>query len=216
MDELVPLPVLLPLFAVGAKFIIGPRRARLQGVISTLVLIADTVISIVLLVGADRHGPLVIEIGGYGAPLGITLVVDRLSGLMIAVSSVVTLAVLFYSQSQGSDEDAGTPLAVFYPAYLIMVAGVADTFLANPDIDRELYRRQFHLNENEVALVANLIPKQQFLIKTPELAKIANLNVDPTSYWLYTNDPYDNKKRKEAFETFGFEKGLEVLAGGRR
>jgi len=87
-------------------------------------------------------------------------------------------------------------------------------FLANPDMDRELYRRQFHLNENEVELISGLIPKQQFLIKTPELAKVANLNVDPKSYWLYTNDPYDNKKRKEAFETFGFEKGLETLAGG--
>jgi type IV secretion/conjugal transfer VirB4 family ATPase len=88
-------------------------------------------------------------------------------------------------------------------------------FLANPDMDRELYRRQFHLNENEVELIANLIPKQQFLIKTPELAKVANLHVDAKSYWLYTNDPYDNKKRKEAFETYGFEKGLEVLAGGQ-
>jgi type IV secretion/conjugal transfer VirB4 family ATPase len=88
-------------------------------------------------------------------------------------------------------------------------------FLANPDMDRELYRRQFHLNENEVELIANLVPKQQFLIKTPELAKVANLNVDPKSYWLYTNDPYDNKKRREAFETYGFEKGLEVLAGER-
>jgi type IV secretion system protein VirB4 len=88
-------------------------------------------------------------------------------------------------------------------------------FLANPDMDRELYRRQFHLNETEVDLISNLIPKQQFLIKTPELAKVANLNVDPKSYWLYTNDPYDNKKRKEAFETHGFEKGLEILAGGQ-
>ena len=88
-------------------------------------------------------------------------------------------------------------------------------FLANPDMDRDLYRRQFHLNENEVELIANLIPKQQFLIKTPELAKVANLHVDAKSYWLYTNDPYDNKKRKEAFETYGFEKGLEVLAGGK-
>jgi type IV secretion system protein VirB4 len=87
-------------------------------------------------------------------------------------------------------------------------------FLANPDMDRDLYRRQFHLNENEVALISGLIPKQQFLIKTPELSKIANLHVDPRSYWLYTNDPYDNKKRKEAFETLGFEKGLEALAGG--
>jgi type IV secretion system protein TrbE len=89
-------------------------------------------------------------------------------------------------------------------------------FLANPAMDRDLYRRQFHLNENEVELVSGLIPKQQFLIKTPELAKVANLTVDPKSYWLYTNDPYDNKKRKEAFETYGFDKGLEVLAGGER
>ncbi len=87
-------------------------------------------------------------------------------------------------------------------------------FLANPDMDRDLYRRQFHLNENEVELISALVPKQQFLIKTPELAKVANLTVDSKSYWLYTNDPYDNRKRKEAFETYGFEKGLEVLAGG--
>jgi type IV secretion/conjugal transfer VirB4 family ATPase len=86
-------------------------------------------------------------------------------------------------------------------------------FLANPDMDRDLYRRQFHLNENEVDLISTLIPKQQFLIKTPELAKVANLTVDRMSYWLYTNDPFDNRKRKEAFETHGFEKGLEVLAG---
>ncbi|HEV2224542.1 MAG TPA: type IV secretion system DNA-binding domain-containing protein [Candidatus Acidoferrales bacterium] len=86
-------------------------------------------------------------------------------------------------------------------------------FLANPDMDRELYSKQFHLNENEVELISALIPKQQFLIKTPELAKVANLTVDPKSYWLYTNDPYDNKKRKEAFETYGFERGLEALAG---
>jgi type IV secretion/conjugal transfer VirB4 family ATPase len=89
-------------------------------------------------------------------------------------------------------------------------------FLANPDMDRDLYGRQFHLNENEVELIANLIPKRQFLIKTPELAKVLNLNVDRKSYWLYTNDPYDNKRRKEAFEAYGFEKGLEVLAEGHR
>ncbi|MGA8408976.1 MAG: type IV secretion system DNA-binding domain-containing protein [Candidatus Acidiferrales bacterium] len=88
-------------------------------------------------------------------------------------------------------------------------------FLANPDMDRDLYRRQFHLNQTEVERIANLIPKQQFLIKTPDLGKVANLNVDPKSYWLYTNDPYDNQKRKEAFETYGFERGLEVLAGER-
>src|SRR6266404_4782548 len=86
-------------------------------------------------------------------------------------------------------------------------------FLANPDMDQDLYRRQFHLNDAEIGLIAALLPKQQFLIKTPELAKVANLNVDKRSYWLYTNDPYDNRKRKEAFDTYGFENGLDVLAG---
>ena len=95
---------------------------------------------------------------------------------------------------------------------VILESCVTKIFLANPDMDRELYRRHFHLNEQEVELVAGLIPKQQFLIRTPELAKVANLTVDRKSYWLYTNDPYDNRKRQVAFEMYGFEKGLEVLA----
>jgi len=89
-------------------------------------------------------------------------------------------------------------------------------FLANPDLDRELYREQFHLNDHELELITGLIPKQQLLIKNADVTKVANLNVDPKSYWLYTNDPFDNRKRDEAFATYGFEKGLEVLAAERR
>jgi hypothetical protein len=81
-------------------------------------------------------------------------------------------------------------------------------------MDRELYRNQFHLNETEIGLIASLVPKRQFLIKNHEIAKVANLEVDRKSYWLYTNDPFDNRKRAAAFEEFGFERGLEVLAGG--
>jgi type IV secretion/conjugal transfer VirB4 family ATPase len=95
---------------------------------------------------------------------------------------------------------------------IILESCVTKLFLANPDMDRQLYRQHFHLNEQEVELIAGLVPKQQFLLKTPELSKVANLNVDAKSYWLYTNDPYDNRKREEAFEKHGFEKGLEVLA----
>ena len=96
---------------------------------------------------------------------------------------------------------------------VILESCATKIFLANPDMDRDLYQRQFHLNETEIALVASLLPKQQFLVKTPELAKVANLHVDRRSYWLYTNDPFDNHKRKEAFDKHGFEKGLTVLAG---
>jgi type IV secretion/conjugal transfer VirB4 family ATPase len=95
---------------------------------------------------------------------------------------------------------------------VILESCATKIFLANPDMDRDLYRHQFHLNQNEIELIAGLLPKQQFLIKTPELAKVANLCVYRKSYWLYTNDPYDNRKRAEAFAAYGFEKGLEILA----
>jgi multicomponent Na+:H+ antiporter subunit D len=134
MRYLVPLPVLLPLFAVGVKFLLGPRRSRVQNYISLSVLLADTVISTILLIEADRHGPIVVQVGSFSAPLGISLVVDRFSGLMLAISSAVTLCVLVYSQSQRSADEneveTGAPLAVFYPTYLVLAAGIADSFLA--------------------------------------------------------------------------------------
>ena len=66
-------------------------------------------------------------------------------------------------------------------------------FLANPDMD-PLYRRQFHLNDTEIKLIASLIPKQQFLLKTPDLAKVSNLSVDRRS-WLYAQRCLPQKKR---------------------
>jgi len=98
---------------------------------------------------------------------------------------------------------------------IIVESCATKIFLANPGMDQDLYRRQFHLNDAEVEWISTLIPKRQFLIKTPDLAKVANLHVDRRSYWLYSNDPYDIQKRKEAFDAHGFEKGLDVLAGGR-
>ena len=48
----------------------------------------------VLVVQADRDGPLVLWIGAWPEPLGISLVADRLSALLLLVSAVVSLAVL--------------------------------------------------------------------------------------------------------------------------
>ncbi|MBN9662276.1 MAG: DUF87 domain-containing protein [Acidobacteria bacterium] len=85
-------------------------------------------------------------------------------------------------------------------------------FLANPGMNEEWYRRTFKLNITESQAISRLIPKQQLLLKRPDFAKILNLNVDPLGYWLYTNSPYDNQRKREAFSRYGFERGLEFLA----
>jgi type IV secretion system protein VirB4 len=64
-------------------------------------------------------------------------------------------------------------------------------FLANPGMDLDRARSLFHLNRTEASLITTLIPRQQALLKRPDLAKVINLNVDPYSFSIYTNTPPD-------------------------
>jgi type IV secretion system protein VirB4 len=84
--------------------------------------------------------------------------------------------------------------------------------LANPALDREQYRDLLQLNATELDLLVGLLPRQQFLLKRADLAKVLTLNVDPRSYWLYTNTPLDNERAAHTFREYGFEAGLDVLA----
>jgi type IV secretion system protein VirB4 len=83
--------------------------------------------------------------------------------------------------------------------------------LANPALDRRHYAELFQLNEMELDLLTGLIPRQQILLKRPDLAKVLTLTVDPKSYWIYTNTPIDNARVAETFREYGFEAGLDRL-----
>ncbi len=85
-------------------------------------------------------------------------------------------------------------------------------FLANPAVDRRHYAELFQLNEMELDLLTGLIPRQQILLKRPDLAKVLTLVVDQKSYWIYTNTPIDNARVAETFREYGFEAGLDRLA----
>jgi type IV secretion/conjugal transfer VirB4 family ATPase len=68
-------------------------------------------------------------------------------------------------------------------------------FLANHNLDLARARSLFHLNHTEADLITKLIPKQQVLMKRPDLSKVLNLHVDPTSCAIYTPAPSDPQRR---------------------
>jgi type IV secretion/conjugal transfer VirB4 family ATPase len=84
--------------------------------------------------------------------------------------------------------------------------------LANPALDRRQYAELFQLNDMELELLTHLVPRQQILLKRPNVTKVLNLAVDHKSYWIYTNTPCDNERVTAIFRQFGFEEGLERLA----
>jgi multicomponent Na+:H+ antiporter subunit D len=125
----VTLPVLLPVLGAGLT-VIGGRSATLQRFIGVAVLGMVAVLAAVLLVVADRTGPVVVEMGGWAAPVGIALVADRLSALLLLISTLVTIAVLVYSIDQRiADYGRETPSTTFHPMYLLLCAGVSLAYL---------------------------------------------------------------------------------------
>lgn len=133
---LTPLPVLVSLLAAAISLFAG-RRPRLQRAIATVALSVVVVVAAALTYLADRQGTIALQVGGWGptedglGPLGITLVVDRLSALMVLVSSIVLLVVVFYAIGQGiRDGDGRQPVSIFLPTYLVLSTGVFMAFLA--------------------------------------------------------------------------------------
>jgi type IV secretion/conjugal transfer VirB4 family ATPase len=98
-----------------------------------------------------------------------------------------------------------------------MLAIVAEScptkiFLANPEMNREVYREAFHLNDTELDLIGGLVPPGQMLIRKAQTSKKVQLNVDSVSHWMATNNARDNLKKREYFDRFGFADGLRHLA----
>ena len=85
-------------------------------------------------------------------------------------------------------------------------------FLANPEMDRNLYREAFHLNDTELDLIAGLIPPGQMLIRKAQSSKKVQLNVDSVSHWMATNSARENLVKREYFAQFGVAEGLRRLA----
>ena len=119
------MPIVLPLLG-AALSIMAFRHRSVHRIISLAVLSSTATISCILLIQADTSGPVVAQMSGWPAPFGITLIADRLAGIMLAVAAVMLISVLVYAIGQpGAERNHGA----FHPVYLVLSAGVAAAFL---------------------------------------------------------------------------------------
>jgi multicomponent Na+:H+ antiporter subunit D len=125
VTALLTLPVLLPLLG-AALAILGGRSRAFQRAVALTTLASTAVLAVVLLVRVDRDGPVSTQAGGWPAPLGITLVADRLSAIMLVLASLMLVSVLVYAIAQPGAERNHVG---FQSVYLVLAAGVALAFL---------------------------------------------------------------------------------------
>lgn len=104
IDHLIIVPVLLPLISGAVMLLLDERHRRLKAGISIATTTALLIVSIMLLQLADTPADGsggesigVYQLGNWPAPFGIVLVLDRLSALMLVLTSILAIASLLYS-----------------------------------------------------------------------------------------------------------------------
>jgi multicomponent Na+:H+ antiporter subunit D len=96
MSLLLTLPLLLPL-VLAALSLLLPPRAWLRRGLALVGTAALTALAALLLREVWRGGVLAVQVAGWEAPLGITLVADLLGALRVLLTGVMGLAVVVYS-----------------------------------------------------------------------------------------------------------------------
>ncbi len=126
--HLMIVPILLPLVAGAAMLLLDDRRRALKGTISLLSIFALLVVAVVLLLRADGGAAGVqvgvYRLGGWPAPFGIVLVVDRLSALMLVLGSVLAFAAMIFSLARW--HRVGTH---FHSLFQFLLVGLNGAFL---------------------------------------------------------------------------------------
>ncbi len=125
MNAFLILPIAIPLLTMAVLLLTWKslRVQRWLGVAGSLLLfIAATA----LLVSVRDHGILVLNVGDWPAPFGITLVADLLSSIMVMLASVMGLAVSVYALRMIDDARADFG---FYPVFHLLLMGICGAFL---------------------------------------------------------------------------------------
>jgi len=125
MNVLLVLPILIPFFGAAALLLlwrwrIAQRCLSLAG--SAGLLLA----ALSLLRAVYANGIAAVQIGGWPAPYGITLVADVFSALMVVLAGFMGLAVVIYSLAT---IDAGRESFGYYPLLQVLLMGVCGAFL---------------------------------------------------------------------------------------
>ena len=131
LRHLVMLPIIVPLVAGATMFFLAEARRTARVTLAIVSVTTQLVVAGGLLYLTSDAAPYiwpegigVYAIGGWPAPFGIVLVVDRLSAVMLTLGAIVALATLVYSVARW--DRPGQP---FHSLFQFLTMGLNGAFL---------------------------------------------------------------------------------------
>jgi multicomponent K+:H+ antiporter subunit D len=128
LQPLVVAPVLLPLVTAALLLLLGERRRTVAAALNVAATLVGLLLALLLLQWVDqRDAPSAFGVylpGNWPVPVGIVLVVDRLSALMMVLAGCAGLAALLFSLARW--HRAGVH---FHPLFQLQLMGLYGAFL---------------------------------------------------------------------------------------
>ena len=120
MNHWIMIPLLLPLVGGMANLLLvgRPGYQRLVSLLTTLALLPVTIL---LLLDADGGEMLIYQLGNWPAPFGISLVLDRLSGMLLVLTATLALPALLAATA--GDDRLGENFHILFPLQLFGING---------------------------------------------------------------------------------------------
>ena len=125
MNVILPLLIVLPLLGAGLSMAAW-RSVRTQQIIGVVVLACCVGFAVLVTIQVAADGPFAVDMGGWRAPMGITLVADLLASMLLTVSLITVLGVFIYAIGQPRADKGAY---YFHALYLVLAAGVSAAFL---------------------------------------------------------------------------------------
>jgi formate hydrogenlyase subunit 3/multisubunit Na+/H+ antiporter MnhD subunit len=119
--------ILLPLLWASLAFLAGPGRG---GRLAILALVAQLVLAVWLGVEMLDSGARTHAVGGWGAPLGIDLMADGLSVVMLLLTQAVALPIAVYAHAYFADAHHRPAATWFWPLAGFLLAAMNALFLS--------------------------------------------------------------------------------------
>jgi multicomponent K+:H+ antiporter subunit D len=131
LRHLVVLPVVVPLMAAAIMLFLAEARRTARSTVAVASVLIQLMVGVALLYLTSDAAPYiwpegvgVYQVGGWSAPFGIVLVVDRLSAVMVTLSAAVAMSTLIYSVARW--DRPGQP---FHSLLQILTMGLNGAFL---------------------------------------------------------------------------------------
>lgn len=121
----VGLPIIIPLLT-GSLCVMFWRYNMAQRVLSLVGSIALLAAAIFLFTRVVEEGHIVLQMGNWPAPFGISLVADMLSSMMVVFVGLMAIAIAIYSLASASPSHERFG---YYPLMHLLLAGVSGAFL---------------------------------------------------------------------------------------